>query len=65
MSLVEIYCIPRPYSLGQKFDHLLGTVEISIHQFTPLGVPRDTFLCVPVIPKLLKTLLPFVLLLWE
>jgi len=61
---VYIYCIPQPHLLGVEVDHLLKTVEISIHEFTPLGVVT-TFLCVPVIPNLLKTSLPFVFLLWE
>jgi len=35
MSLVESYCSSPPDLLG--VDHMQGTVEISIHEFTPFG----------------------------
>jgi len=44
-------------------------MDISIQKFTPFGGwtigLEITFLCMPVIPKLLKTLLHFVLLIWK
>jgi len=59
----------RPDLLGVEITGLTiwkGTVEISIHEFCiHLLEVETTFLCVPVIPKLLKTVLPFLLLIWK
>jgi len=60
---VKSYCIPPTYLLEEDDDHLLRTVEMSIYTF---GIPRDHIaLCASYSLNFLKTLLPFLLLLWK